>query len=115
MNYMVHVSSRIEELKIDHLTPLLVVTIPCSSWFLWRADYVGISNDVFIFNLGLRFEAKSRLKGGIEDFNLDAWGSEVARFSPPGCSMIFSLRVGSGEGATVPYSVGILHRDANHR
>jgi hypothetical protein len=29
-----------EELRINHLTPLLVVTMPYSSWFLWRADYI---------------------------------------------------------------------------
>jgi hypothetical protein len=29
-----------EELRINHLTPLLVVTMPYASWFLWWADYI---------------------------------------------------------------------------
>ena len=46
-----------EELRINHLTPLLVVAMPYACWFLWQADSIlRTSSDVFIFNLGLRFE-----------------------------------------------------------
>ena len=45
-----------EEVRNNHLTPLLVVTMPYACWFLWQANYVEISCDVFLFNLGLRFE-----------------------------------------------------------
>ena len=81
IRYMFRV--RCEGLRINHLTPLLVVTMPSyACWLLWRADlYLRTSNDVFIFKSGLRFEglfgeryvyvegrAKSHLKGHIEDF-----------------------------------------------
>ena len=39
-----------EELRINHLTLLFVMTMPYACWFLWRT-----SSDVFIFNLGLHF------------------------------------------------------------
>ena len=29
-----------EEIRINHLTLLLVVTMPYACWFLWRADYI---------------------------------------------------------------------------
>jgi hypothetical protein len=29
-----------EELRINHLTPLLVVTMPYACWFLWWIDYI---------------------------------------------------------------------------
>ena len=29
-----------EELRTNHLTPLLVVTMPYACWFLWWADYI---------------------------------------------------------------------------
>ena len=42
-----------EEIKINHLTPLLVVTMPyaCGGHIILRT-----SSDVFIFNLGSHFE-----------------------------------------------------------
>ena len=30
-----------EELRIDHLTLLLVVTVPYACWFSWRANYIA--------------------------------------------------------------------------
>ena len=45
-----------EELRINHLTLLLVVTMLYACWFLWRVDYIEDSSDIVIFNLGLRFE-----------------------------------------------------------
>ena len=45
-----------ELLRTDHLTLLIVVTMPYACWFLWRADYTRTSKDVFVFNLGLRFD-----------------------------------------------------------
>ena len=33
-------SIQCEELRINQLTPLLVVTIPYTCWFLWRVDYI---------------------------------------------------------------------------
>ena len=30
----------INHLRINHLTLLLIVIMPCACWFLWRADYV---------------------------------------------------------------------------
>ena len=30
-----------EELRIKHLTPLLVVTMPYNRWFLWHVDYIN--------------------------------------------------------------------------
>ena len=46
-----------EELRISHLTLLLVVTAPYTCWFLWRAYYVeDFKWPVFICNLGLHFE-----------------------------------------------------------
>ena len=56
MNYMVHVLSTMEEIRINHLTLLLVVTMhalvdTCDEHIILRT-----SSDVFIFNLGLRFE-----------------------------------------------------------
>ena len=62
MNHMIRVSG------INHLTLLLVVTMRCICWFLWRAIWTCVSkgcfgNDIF-------WRAKSCLKG-IEDFNLE--------------------------------------------
>ena len=33
-------SVQYKELRFNHLTPLLVVTMPYACWFLWRVDYV---------------------------------------------------------------------------
>ena len=71
MNYMVHVSVQCEELRIDHLILLLVVTMPYVCWLLWRANY----NEGFEWRLRFQFGVAfwrpiSRLKG-IEDFNLE--------------------------------------------
>ena len=41
----------VNKLRNNHVTSLIVVTTPYACWFLWRVNY-----DVFIFNLGLRFE-----------------------------------------------------------
>ena len=69
-----------EELRINHLTPLLVVTMPYTCWFLWRANYIENFKWCLHFQFGVVFwrailrgifwRAKSRLKG-IEDFNLE--------------------------------------------
>ena len=40
MNYMVYVSKQCEELRINHLTLMFVVTMPYACWFLWRVDYI---------------------------------------------------------------------------
>ena len=71
-----------EELGIDHLTPLLVVTMPYTCWFLWWTLYwrlqVTSSSAIWgcvlkgCFERGKFWRAKSRLKG-IEDFNLEHW------------------------------------------
>ena len=45
-----------DEWRINHLSPLLVMTMPYIRWFLWQANYLRTSSDVFILNLGLRFE-----------------------------------------------------------
>ena len=49
-------SIQCEELRINHLTPLLVVTVPYACWFLWRVDYTEDFKWCLHFNLGLRFE-----------------------------------------------------------
>ena len=46
-----------EELRINHLTPLLVVTMPYTCWFFCGGQIIlTTSSDVFIFNIELRFE-----------------------------------------------------------
>ena len=45
-----------EELRINHVTLFLVATVPYTCWFLWRQIILRTSSDVFVFNLGLRFE-----------------------------------------------------------
>jgi hypothetical protein len=71
-----------EELWIDHLTPLLVVTMPYACWFLWRTYYIEDFKWRLHFQFGVAFwrivllkrgifsKTKSRLKG-IEDSNLE--------------------------------------------
>ena len=77
-----------EELRIDHLTPLLVVTMPNTCWFLWWAYCFEDFMWRLHLQLGIRFEglfweryyifwrAKLCLKG-IEDFDLHHWCSPV--------------------------------------
>ena len=61
-----------EESRINHLTPLLAVTMPYPCWFLWWADYIENFKWRLHFQLGVAFwRAESRLKG-IEDFDLIA-------------------------------------------
>ena len=64
-----------EEIRINHLTLLLVMT--CGGQMILRT-----SSDVFVFNLGLHFEGlfseRCILKGitslkGVEGFNLEHW------------------------------------------
>ena len=54
-------SIQCEELRLDHLTRLLVVTMPYDAcWFLWRVDYI----EDFKWCFGVAFwRGKSRLKG----------------------------------------------------
>ena len=71
-----------EKLRVNHLTPLLVVTMPYACWFLWRVEYIEdfkwclhfqfgvVSREVYIWR------PNSRLKG-IEDFNLNIVGGPV--------------------------------------
>ena len=44
-----------EDLSINHLTLLLVVTMPYASWFLWRADYIEDFKWHLHFQLGVAF------------------------------------------------------------
>ena len=65
---------------MNHVTPLLVVTMPCACWFWWWVDYIEDFKWCLHFQFGVAFwkvvlrcifwRAKSRLKG-IEDFNLE--------------------------------------------
>ena len=72
-----------EEIRINHLPLLLVVTMPYACWFLWRTYYIEdfkwrlyIQFGVAFWRVVLRevyiWRAKSCLKG-IEDFNLEHW------------------------------------------
>ena len=46
-----------DEKRIDHQTLLLVVTMPCACWFLWRTNHIEDFQVTSSFcNLGLRFE-----------------------------------------------------------
>ena len=69
-----------EELILNHLTLLLVVTMPYSCWFLWRVDYIenfkwclhfAMWHRILkgCFERGRFWRPKSCLKG-IEDFNV---------------------------------------------
>ena len=40
MSYMVHASSKSEEVRINHLTPLLVMTMSYVCWFMWWVVYI---------------------------------------------------------------------------
>ena len=44
-----------EDLSINHLTLLLVMTMPYASWFLWRADYIEDFKWHLHFQLGVAF------------------------------------------------------------
>ena len=44
-----------EELKSNHLTPLLVVIMPCACWFLWRVDYFEDFKWCLHFQIGVAF------------------------------------------------------------
>ena len=89
-----------EELRINHLTLLLVVTMSYTCWFLWRAYHIEDFKWRLIFQFwacvlkgcfgGLVWRAKSCLKG-IEDFNLEHLSGHVSvnfiahtSLSPPG-------------------------------
>ena len=73
-----------EESRINHVTLLLVVTMPNACWFLWRVDYIDEFKWCVHFQFGVGcvlkgcFEScifgrpRTRLKG-IEDFNLEHW------------------------------------------
>ena len=98
-----------EELKINHLTPLLVVTMNYACWFLWRAYYIEDFKWCLHFQFGVAFwrvflrevyfwRAELCLKG-IEDFNLEHW---VVAFKRSLCLMTgnktISSRFGKEEG-----------------
>ena len=70
-----------EEVRINHLTPLLVRKMPYTCWFLWWANGIedfkwrlhfqfGVAFLNGCFERGIFWRAKSGLKG-IEDFNLE--------------------------------------------
>jgi len=72
--------TKCEELGTNHLTSLLVVTMPYTCCFLWLAYISRTSNDIFIFNMGLRFEGlfweRYTLKGQIvfeKHWRLQSW------------------------------------------
>ena len=44
-----------EELRINHLTPLLVVTMPYACWFLWWVDYIEDFKWCLHFQFGVAF------------------------------------------------------------
>jgi hypothetical protein len=44
-----------EELKINHLTPLLVVLMLYTCWFLWWADYIEDFKGRLHFQFGVAF------------------------------------------------------------
>ena len=81
-----------EELRINHLTLLLVVTMPCACWFLWRADYIEGFKWHLRFQFGVAFwrvvwrevyfegpdRAWRALKTSIVNI---VWGCHSARFS----------------------------------
>ena len=44
-----------KELRINHLTPLLVVNMPYTCWFLWWANYINNCNWRLHFQFGVAF------------------------------------------------------------
>ena len=70
-----------EELRINHLTPLLVATMPYACWFLWWADYIEdfkwhphFQSRVAFWRVILRdvyFKGPKSCLKGIQDFNLE--------------------------------------------
>ena len=45
----------VEKFRINHLTPLLVVTMPYACWFLWWANYIEDFKWRLHFQLGVAF------------------------------------------------------------
>ena len=77
-----------EELRINHLTPLLVATMPYACWFLWWADYIEdfkwrlhFQSRVAFWRVILRevyFKGPKSCLKGIQDFNLEHWTHWIA-------------------------------------
>ena len=77
-----------EELRINHLTPLLVVTMLYACWFLWWADYIEdfkwrlhFQSRVAFWRVILRevhFKGPKSCLKGIQDFNLEHWTHWIA-------------------------------------
>ena len=55
MTYTVHVSSTMWRIRINHLTPLLVVMMPYVFWFLWPADRIEDFKRCLHFRNGVAF------------------------------------------------------------
>jgi hypothetical protein len=51
----VHVSSTMWKIRSNHLTPLLVVTMPFTCWFLWHVDYIEGFKRRLPFQFGVAF------------------------------------------------------------
>ena len=58
-------SVQCQELRINHPTPLLVVTIPYGCWFLWRANYIQDFKWCLHFQFGVAVEHTQRKCFGI--------------------------------------------------
>ena len=79
---------RCEELRINHLTPLLVIKCPtlvgsCGGLIILT------SSDVFIFNLGLRFEGPSRVWRALE---ISILNIDTHQFQPHAVLLIKRVR-----------------------
>ena len=77
-----------EELRINHLTLLFVVTIPYTCWFLWRAYYIEDFKWRLHFQLRLHFEGlfweRYILKGQIMfegHWGLQSWTLDTSTYS----------------------------------
>ena len=79
-----------EELRINQLTPFLVVRMAYACWFLWQAVHPSKHNPKLKMKTSLKIHifgrAKSHLKG-IQDFNLELWcwdskNSQILRPNP---------------------------------
>ena len=87
--------------EFNHLTPLLVVTMSYTCWFLWWANLIWrTSSDIFVFNLGLRFERlfweRYILKGHITfegHWRLQSWNTSCDAPSP-GFQLAWWVRCG---------------------
>ena len=72
---------RCEESRTNHLSPLLVVTMPYTCWLLWWVDYIEDFKWCCHFQLGvvfwrvvlreLYFEGPNRIWRALKDFNLE--------------------------------------------